>query len=649
MPVNETEGGFAVHAVADLLGSIGLSNVGDDPSAFASHLAALMKERAVAPAVFRSLLGAHPDVLRKAVGRLHRESRVYATHINLESLKELTASLKFVADNLGEGDEESSSRVVDVLLEIQSRVQFFEREYLQGKAMTQPAPEETAGEESEAFRLSVERTSRGGLRIPVTKRPRTILLLNPSQGSVYGQFSVLPHPSLGLLYVGTSLAKAGHRVSILDADSIGLTQDALMDILEKEKVEIVGIITVTPIYNNVAKLCAEIKRTFPGITTVIGGIHPTVSPMQSIQPPAIDFAVKGEGEQTMLDLVEALNGDMAFEDIPGLLYRDQEGSVCQNRERPLIDDLDSIPTPDWSLLRQGVYSYPDALHHPAFPLFTSRGCPSRCTYCQTKNMFTLKLRIRSAKNVVDEIEHLVRERGAKEIHIWDDVFTAHQPRVFEIRDEMKRRGLRVPISFPNGMRADHVSPEILRALKEMGAYSVAFGIESGNAEILEVIRRGMTKGDIENAVKWAKQEGLETWGFFLIGLPTETRRQIEDTIEFARDLDLDVAKFHVMQPYPGSTAFFQLEGMGLIENYNYDEYGIHTAPVHRLKDLTSDEILQLQRQAYRRFYLRPGKILQHALRLKSFHRLKINLAMAGGVLKLIFSRNDLPRLARSLD
>lgn len=610
-----------------------------------SVLAARIKERAVAPAVYAELLATDPGLLAGALDRIAEAAQAYATKVNLESLKELMASLRFAKDGLGATDEPTRRRVVDTLLEIQSRVSFFEREYLYGKvekSTLPPRPEDSRGG---SFHVSVERRAKGGLVIPKTRRPRNILLVNPSQESVYGAFAVLPHPSLGLLYVGTSLDRAGHKVSILDADSAGLTRDMLMAILRDEAIEIVGVITVTPIYKRVVQLCAAIKEAFPSIVTVIGGIHPTVSPMQAMQAPSIDFAIKGEGEQTMLDLVEALNAEAGLADIPGLLYR-EDGQVRQNRERPLIDDLDSIPIPDWSLLRKGVYSYPDALHHPAFPVFTSRGCPSRCTYCQTKNMFTLKLRTRSAANVVDEIEHLVRVRGAREIHIWDDVFTANPERVFAIRDEMKRRALRIPISFPNGMRADQVSPAILRALKEMGAYSVAFGIESGNADMLKVIRRGMTKEDIVNAVGWAKAEGLETWGFFLIGLPTETREQIEETIAFARHLDLDVAKFHVMQPYPGSTAFFQLEGKGLIENYDYDQYGIHTAPVHRLDALSADEILDLQRQAYRRFYLRPSKILQHALRLKSFHRLKVNLSTAGGLLKLIFSGGAVPQAAR---
>ena len=346
----------------------------DDREALADALVQGIKERAVALAAYGEIFDGHGDLLRRALDRIGEAAKGYATKVNVESLKELMASLRFVLDGIGTEDAAIRKQAIDTLLEIQSRVSFFEREYLIGKSAESVAPSRGG-----AFHVSLERVAKGGLRIPRTRRPRTILLINPSQESVYGKFSVLPHPSLGLLYVGTALNHAGHRVSILDADSIGLTREALMTVLRDEAIEVVGIITVTPIYNKVVELCAAIKDAFPRIVTVIGGIHPTVSPMQSMQAAVIDYGVKGEGEQTMLDLMEGLNGDRPLADIPGLLYR-ENGVVRQNRERPLIDDLDSIPAPDWSLLRKSVYSYPDALHHPAFPVFTSRGCPSRCTY-----------------------------------------------------------------------------------------------------------------------------------------------------------------------------------------------------------------------------------------------------------------------------
>jgi anaerobic magnesium-protoporphyrin IX monomethyl ester cyclase len=411
-----------------------------------------------------------------------------------------------------------------------------------------------------------------------------------------------------------------------------------MAILRDEQIEIIGIITVTPIYDNVVQLCTAIKKEFPSIVTIIGGIHPTLVPLESMAPDCFDFAVKGEGEQTILDLVEALNNGGGYSEISGVVYRDGR-RLCQTVERPLIQDLDSIPFPDWSLIRKMKYSYPDALYHPVFPIFTSRGCPAACTYCQTKNIFTRLLRNRSAQNIVDEMEYLIKVWGAKEIHIWDDVFTANKKVVFEVRDMMKSRGLKIPINFPNGIRADEVDPGILSALAEMGTYQVAYGAESGNEDVLKVLEKGCTKSQVRNAVRWAKDVGLEVWGYFLFGAPGETRDQMEETIDFAIELDLDVAKFHILEPYPGSKIFYQLASRGLIDDYNYANYGIHTGPDHHLEAVTKEDMLEVQRAAYRRVFHRPRKFVQHMWRLKSVNRLWVNLATAGGVLRLIFGRN----------
>lgn len=598
----------------------------------------IMKSPGISRSVFEGLLSTRPDLIGSLANRIGIEAEVYANRVNVESIKEMLRAAKYVYQQVQQRNRNENPLVVDCLLEIQSRVRFYDREFMYGELATaQPIMLAPAAKQAN-FSISINRTTPGGLRIRETSRPRRVLLINPSQESVYGAFSVLPHPSLGLAYIGTVLKKAGHWVSILDADSMGLTREMLMDILRDEQIEMVGVITVTPIYNNVVCLCTEIKKEFPHIITVIGGIHPTLTPMECMAPDCFDFAVKGEGEQTILDLIEAINQGCSYSQIPGLVYR-EKGRVLQTGELPLIQDLDSIPFPDWSLIRKLEYSYPDALYHPVFPIFTSRGCPAACTYCQTKNIFTRKLRNRSAENIVSEMEYLVKVWGAKEIHIWDDVFTANRKVVFEVRDLMKARGLRIPINFPNGIRADEVAPDIFAALVEMGVYQVAFGIESGNEEILETLEKGCTKSQVRNAVHWAKSAGLEVWGYFLIGAPGETKEKFEETIDFAIELDVDVAKFHIIQPYPGSKIFYQLASRGLIDNYDYNRYGIHTGPVHHLESLTSDEILDLQRLAYRRFYLRPRKLLQHVMRLKSFNRLRVNLATAGGVLRLIFGRS----------
>ncbi len=628
--------------IEDLEPALGGRSVLSEPAgAVAEELFKAVKGAGIAKRVFQELIRLRPDVIEAFAGKVAAGSHVYANRVNVESLKEMLRAAKYVSQHSLAPNRERDPRILESLLEIQSRIQYYDREFTFGE-ISGVRPAAPSAAKPANFVISISRVGAERLVIRPTSRPRRILLLNPSQNSVYGAFAVLPHPSLGLAYIGTVLKQAGHSVSILDADSAGLTRDMLMTVLREERIEIIGIITVTPIYNNVVKLCTEIKKEFPSMVTLIGGIHPTLAPMESMAPDCFDFAVKGEGEQTCLDLIEAINAGGGYGNITGLVYR-EGGKVVQTAERPLIQELDSIPFPDWSLIKKMEYSYPDALYHPVFPIFTSRGCPAACTYCQTKNIFTRRLRNRSAENILNEIEYLINAWGAKEIHIWDDVFTANKKVVFEVRDLMRERGLKIPINFPNGIRADEVDPAIFAALVEMGTYQVAFGIESGNEEILEILEKGCTKAQVRDAVRWAKEAGLEVWGYFLIGAPGETRARIEETIDFAIDLDVDIAKFHIIEPYPGSKIFYQLASRKLIDDYNYDNYGIHTGPVHHLEDVSCAEMLDLQKAAYRRFYLRPGKLLQHVLRLKSFNRLRVNLGTAGGVLRLIFGRGTAMR------
>ena len=167
----------------------------------------------------------------------------------------------------------------------------------------------------------------------------------------------------------------------------------------------------------------------------------------------------------------------------------------------------------------------------------------------------------------------------------------------------------------------------------MGTYSIAFGVESGNQKVLDRINKNIKLEQIERAFRLAKKIGFETWAFFMIGLPSETEDTIKDTIDFAIKLDPDVAKFHILKPFPGSEVYKEFLDNGLLLDNNFDHYGIHTPPVHRLATLTPEDLLNWDKKAYRSFYLRPSIIVKQLLRLKSFNRLKLNLTTAVGVLK----------------
>jgi radical SAM superfamily enzyme YgiQ (UPF0313 family) len=464
-----------------------------------------------------------------------------------------------------------------------------------------------------------------------------IFLINPSHGEVYGKLTPPDHPHLGLAYIAAVLEVEKHAVRIIDIDAEALTDEKLGEIVANEKPDMVGITATTPVFYSALRM-AEVVKKNSSAYTVIGGIHATLMPVECAENSFIDFVVVGEGEKTIVELLNAIQDKSDFSNIKGLVYKSGK-EIIQNEVREPIQDLDAIPFPARHLFKNQKYTYPDALRYPASPIITSRGCPGNCTFCTAKFLHGKRFRCRSAENILDEIELLIKDYGVREIHIWDDNFITNRNRVFAFRDGIIKRNIKVLFSFPNGIRADFINRDILKALKDFGTYSVAIGVESGNQNILDMIQKGIKLEQIENAFRLAKEMKLETWGFFLIGLPGEDKNTINDTINFAIKLDPDIAKFHVLKPFPKSIVYEQLKSQGLIIDENYIHYGIHTKPVHRLPTVSQDELLEWQQKAYRRFYMRPSKILKEIMRLKSWNRMKLNLITGSSVLiNKIFSK-----------
>lgn len=384
-----------------------------------------------------------------------------------------------------------------------------------------------------------------------------ILLINPPSGEVYGKMESPDYPPLGLAYVGAALEKVGHKVKIIDIDADKISRQEFLNIIKNYK--IIGLTATSPTFNQAENLCRLIKENSDAIT-IIGGIHATICPNECIASQFIDFVVKGEGEETIVELVKNIEKGN-FSKIKGISFKKNK-EVIHNPPRDLIKELDTIPFPARHLFNQQKYSYPDSILSPVMPIMTSRGCPHNCTYCCTKLIFTRRVRFRSAKNVVDEIEYLIKRYHVKEIHFWDDNFTLNKKRVFEIKDELKKRNIRLKFAFPNGLRVDQVDREILACLKQMGVYSVAFGVESGNQLILNNVKKGTNLEQIKIAYKLAKEIGLETWAFFMIGLPGENTQTIKNTINFAKKLNPDVAKFHILKPFPEQKFLTNLKHKG---------------------------------------------------------------------------------------
>ena len=461
-----------------------------------------------------------------------------------------------------------------------------------------------------------------------------ILLVSPSQKASYGKITPPAQIHMGLAYLAS--VASSEDVDIIDVDSERIDQDKFTEIISKKSYNIAGFTVTTPTLSSSLALAKEVKRQSPNTLIVFGGIHPTIRPRETIANACVDVVVIGEGELTFKEIIENLKNGRDLSDIKGLIYKNGE-KIEETPPRPLIEDLDSIPFPARRLFKNNEYTYPDALYKNTAPIITSRGCPGFCTYCNANQIFKRNFRARSARNVADEIECLIKNMNMKEIHIWDDNFTMKRDRVFEIRDEILKRGIRVKFAFPNGIRADFLDREILGALKSMGTYSLALGVESGSQEVLNKARKGIRLEKVEEIFALAKEMGLETWAFFMIGLPGEDASTIKKTIEFAKRMDPDVAKFHILKPYPGTEVYDYLKSKKFILTEDYDQFGIHTPPIHKLETLSSSDMLEWQKKAYTSFYFRPGKILKQLLRIKTFNRLILNLQAGISLMKMILS------------
>lgn len=452
-----------------------------------------------------------------------------------------------------------------------------------------------------------------------------ILLVNPSDRyDVYGGlYSPQYPPPLGIAYIGTVLERAGHEVAIIDMDNDGISEQDFVTMIICSQYQVVGFTATTPVFKNAEKLCRLVKDNSSAVT-VVGGIHATLVPEECLKSRYIDFVVRGEAEITILELMKAVSGTKSYSEVRGISFR-QDGRIVSTPERELISNIDSIPFLDRNLFRRKKYYYPGLLYLPSMPMITSRGCLHNCTYCCVKKIFGRKFRYRSAANVADEIDDLVEVYGIKHIDIWDDSFSADRNRVFELGDEINRRGLKIHFAFPNGLRADEVDEDLLRCLKGMGAYNIAFGIESGNQATLDKAKKGIRLEQIETAYNSAKKMDFETWGFFMLGLPGETEETLKDTLNFAKRIDPDIVKFNIFTPYPKTEAFEQLSREGLITDFDYSKYSVHSRPVHRLPGLSEDVLAKWQTKMYRDFYLKPNKVLKSLLKIRSFKRAKMNI------------------------
>ncbi|RME86317.1 MAG: radical SAM protein [Caldilineae bacterium] len=414
------------------------------------------------------------------------------------------------------------------------------------------------------------------------------------------------YPSLGLGYLAAVAEQDNHECRIFD---FGLRPDRPLEEEVQEvvdfKPDLVAFTSMTTSYASIEEAAAMLKEAL-GVRTVIGGPHATTLPELTLENPHLDFLIFGEGEEVFRDFLRALESGLHnWSEIVGLWYK-EDGRVISGGERPLIKDLDGLPFPARHLFELERYPLYTPNGEPMLTVLSSRGCPYNCSFC-FKGIVGRTYRQRSPENIADELQQLIDDYGVRNFYFIDDLFTIDVRRLDKILDHFIERDM--DIRWRCLARVDRVTPELLKKMYRAGCRQIHYGIESGNEEVLKRTAKHIRLDQVRDAVRWTEEAGIHSKGYFILGLPGDTRETIEETIEFAASLELSEAMFSIATPMPGTQLWNELlrKRPGTVYNadftksYYYNSYTSEIAPFMNVSEVSDDELSGLAIEARRRF------------------------------------------------
>ena len=393
--------------------------------------------------------------------------------------------------------------------------------------------------------------------------------------------------------------------------------------------DLVVMNAVTPAIESDLGTVGVVKAACPSAKVGVIGIHPTALPEHCFSlAPALDFVIRGEPEQTAREVAAAIRDRRPIEHVQGLSLRANGGAVQHNPDRPFIDNLDELPFPAWDLIDRRRYIMP--FTNEQFLLVpTGRGCPFDCIFCADSTYYGKKLRLRSPGSIVDELRRNVRQFGIRQFLFWSESFTMNPRFAKEVAREILRRDMR--IQWVCNSRVDHVDAEMMRLFKKAGCTMIGFGVESGSQEVLDAIRKRTTVEQAREAVLLCHEVGIEVVAHSVLGFPCDTRETITRTLEFMKELDVDFAQFYCAVPFPGSELYETARSRGWIntDDWTMFEQNFSVLDMPRLR---ASEIMELRRQAYRDFYLRPIMVFRTIRRLRTVAQVRHFVEMVRGFL-----------------
>ena len=431
-------------------------------------------------------------------------------------------------------------------------------------------------------------------------------------------------PPLGILYLASYVKKfSDFEVQVLDCQAEKVSYADLPHIIETKRPDVIGITAMTFTLIDALKFIEIVKKINPQIIIVLGGPHPHIYPEETINFSGIDYVILGEGEKTFLELLKCLDKKdyERLRQVKGLVFK-MDGQIINTGPGEPIMNLDELPFPARKLTPYKNYYSIIAKKNPITTMFTSRGCPYRCTFCDRPAMGKL-FRARSAKNVVAEMEEC-QKMGIKEIFIYDDTFTVNRQRVIDICQEIQKRKLE--IFWDIRARVDTVDENVLKELKKAGCQRIHYGVEAGTEKILKVLNKGITLKQAEEAFKLTKKIGMKTLAYFILGSPGETKEDILETINFAQKLNPEFVQFTLLTPFPATLIYLDGLKRGIFKYDHWKQFAASPSLGFKTKyweeNLSEEELISLLNLAYRSFYLKPSFIVKEIFRIRSLSELK---------------------------
>lgn len=434
-----------------------------------------------------------------------------------------------------------------------------------------------------------------------------VSLINPSLNEELNEKTMgkASWPPLGILYLASVLKESNYDVSVLDMPAKGYSIEDVIKWVEHEEPDILGFSTNSMTGRTAAKICTKIKESKPDIISIFGGFYATFNSERILRKyPDVDIVVRGEGENTILELVDSIENNRPRDEVLGLTYRSKE-SIKRTPDRPLIEDIDTIPFPDRSLLDEEYHSTISGVSL-APKKFTSvihsRGCVYNCKFCCCTTFSKGRWRSRSVENTIEELKFL-QEDGYKQFIFVDDTFTLNPKKTVELCRAMRKE--EIDMEWICEGRVNNGSFELFKEMANAGCKIIYFGIESANQRILDYYDKRITIQQTNDAVRSARKAGIDLIiATFIVGAPDETREEIQKTLDFAQKLPIDIPQFNILGVNPGMQLWENMKQLGFLDEEKYWETGVWVSEICPTS-IPSKEIEEMIKKSVYKFVLRP--------------------------------------------